>query len=85
MGLFGQGNGVRFWPKKGIFSYKYLCLTVNRSKFLNYKKCPISLNFIEIQKVNSHPEVTEYVFSVRMISRKILPAQITSAVFCGKY
>ena len=40
---------------------------------------------MEIQKVNSHPEVTEYVFSVRMISRKILPAQITSAVFCGKY
>ena len=19
MGLFGQGNGARFWPKKGIF------------------------------------------------------------------
>ena len=83
MGLFGQGNGVRFWPKKGIFTQ-----IANGSKFLNNIKLALnfkSSNFMEIQKVNSHPEVTEYVFSVRMISRKILPAQITSAVFCGKY
>ena len=37
MGLFGQGNGVRFWPKKGIFSYIFNSESLKISKL---KKLP---------------------------------------------
>ena len=33
----------------------------------------------------SHPETNDYHFTIRVTSTKIMPAEITSAYFCGEY